>query len=385
MAYLGWYPGGHNQLEERLPLASYPDMANVEAFKAFLRSRQTGLAQRSPEWLKARQNTIGASKISALTGYSPFENSSSLIRKKTRPADMSRNVACTWGFLFEPIVRGYFEQKHSVKVFGHMMSLNLAKDHPLYGKVTCSPDGYFSCKDGPIALLEFKCPYKRKIVVNKPPRQYADQIQTGLALSGKSVNKGLYVDACFRMCSFKQLGLGLEHNSLLNGGVVHSTKRKSALACGICLLSSTKRLYKNQSALIDLGATESTALFEGIMRRISSKEILINPFSSYVEFEDYDHCDELDFLKIVNEKHSQKSGLQSITSQWSSLHGSYSTLRKSGNTRFLKFLESLQTSITTFHKKLEREKTRQANPVKTIPNTLKDDSAMLESFLRDHL
>ena len=337
-------------------------MANVEAFKDVLRSRQTGFVQRSPEWLKARQNTIGASEISALTGSSPFENSSSLIRKKTISTDMSRNVACTWGFLFEPIVRSYFEKKHSVKVFGHMMSLNLAKYHPLYGKVTCSPDGYFSCKDGSIALLEFKCPYKRKIVVNKPPKQYVDQIQTGLAFSGEDVKKGLFVDACFRMSSFKQLGLGLEHNSLLNGGVVHSTKRKSALACGICFLSSTKRLYKNQSTLFDLGATKSTALFEEIMRRISSKEILINPFSSHVEFEDYDHCDELDFLNLVNE--------ETFTKEWPANHykpvaffaWKLLDIAEIWEHKIPNFLESFQTSITAFHKKLEREKARQANP-----------------------
>ena len=45
------------------------------------------------------------------------------------------------GNLFEPLVRKYFEQKHSVSVFGHSISLNLAKDHHLFKKVTCSPDG----------------------------------------------------------------------------------------------------------------------------------------------------------------------------------------------------------------------------------------------------
>ena len=360
-------------------------MANVEAFKDFLRSRQTGLVQRSPEWLKARQNIIGASEISALTGSSPFANPSSLIRKKTNTTDMSRNVACTWGYIFEPIVRRYFEQKHSVKVFGYMMSIDLAKDHPLYGKVACSPDGYFPCKDGSIALLEFKCPYKRKIAVNQTPRQYVDQIQTGLALSGEDVKKGLFVDACFRMSSFKQLGLGLEHNSLLNGGVALNAKCKSALACGICLLSSNKRLYKNQSKLLDLGATKSTAFFERIMGRISSNEIYINPYSSYVEFEYYDHCDELDFLKEVNEN--------TFTTEWPANYykpvaffaWKLLDIAEIWEHKTPNFLESLQTSITTFHKKLEVEKIRQANPTKTIPNTLKDDSAVLESFLRDCL
>ena len=156
-----------------------PTMANVEAFQAFLKKRQTGLTQRSPEWVKARQHTIGASEISALTGSSPFDNQSSLIRKKTRPVDMSQNVACAWGFLLEPFARAYLEWQHITKIFGHTTSLNLAKGHPLYGKVTCSPDGYFEARDKTIVLLEIKCPYKRKIVVNKIPLQYSDQIQTG--------------------------------------------------------------------------------------------------------------------------------------------------------------------------------------------------------------
>ena len=144
--------------------------------------------------------------------------------------------------------------------------------------------------------------------MNQIPRQYADQIQTGLALSGESVNKGLFVDACFRMCSFKQLGLGLEHNPLLNGVAVHRTKRASALACGVCLLSSKEKLFKNQDKLLDLGAIKSTAMFEEIMRRISSKEIHTNPCSSYIKFEEDDHWDEWDFLKRVSN--------ETFTNEW---------------------------------------------------------------------
>ena len=61
-------------------------------------------------------------------------------------------------------------------------------------------------------MLEIKCPFKRKIVVNKIPAVYRDQLQTGLALSGEFVTKGLFVDCCFRMCSLTQLGLNLNHN-----------------------------------------------------------------------------------------------------------------------------------------------------------------------------
>ena len=140
-------------------------MANVEAFKAFLKERQ----------------------------------------------DLSKHVACAWGKLFEPFVRSYLAWEHHTQVFGNTISLNLAKDHSLYGKVTCSPDGYFQALDGSIVLLEFKCPFKRKIAGHKTPTQYRDQIQTGLALSGESVTKGLFVDACFRMCFLSQLGMNLAH------------------------------------------------------------------------------------------------------------------------------------------------------------------------------
>ena len=113
--------------------------ARVTAFKAFLKENQTGLIQRTPAWIKARKHTIGASEMAVLTRASPFDTPASLVRKKLHPIDLSQNVACAWGRLFELFAREYIEWKHDTKVFGHTISLNLAKSHPLYGKVTCSP------------------------------------------------------------------------------------------------------------------------------------------------------------------------------------------------------------------------------------------------------
>ena len=79
--------------------------------------------------------------MAVLTRASPFDTPASLVRKKLHPIDLSQNVACAWGRLFESFAREYIEWKHNTKVFGHTISLNLAKTHPLYGKVTCSPDG----------------------------------------------------------------------------------------------------------------------------------------------------------------------------------------------------------------------------------------------------
>ena len=80
---------------------------------------------------------------------------------------MHNNVACAWGSLFEPSARKYFETKHSVSVYGHTLSLNLAENDPLFGKVTCSPGGYFLNSDNELVLLEFKCPFKREITKNR--------------------------------------------------------------------------------------------------------------------------------------------------------------------------------------------------------------------------
>ena len=204
--------------------------AQAQAFINFLKARSTGLKQKSTGWVEARSHAIGASEVAALTGHSPFETRKSLLFKKIRPPPMHNNVACAWGSLFEPIARKYFERKHSVSVFAHSVSLNLEDGHPLFKKVTCSPDGYFINKDNAITLLEFKCPFKRKIAMYRIPHHYTSQIQTGLAFSGPDVNKGLFVDAFFRMCTLKQLESSLKHNEWLNGGNIYETKEKSVLA-----------------------------------------------------------------------------------------------------------------------------------------------------------
>ena len=246
-----------------------------KAFQAFLKERQTGLVQRSKAWVKARQHTIGASEIAVLTGASPFDTPASLIRKKLHAPDLSKNVACAWGKLFEPFARAYIEWEHNTQVFGNTISLNLAEDHPLYGKVTCSPDGYFQALDGSIVLLEFKCPFKRKIAVNKTAALYRDQVQTGLALSGELVTKGLFVDACFRMCYLSQLGMSLAHNAGPHSATIHKTKTPFPRAWGICNLERQRKLSAKQDALVNLGATTSPATFTRVMLAISSGELQV--------------------------------------------------------------------------------------------------------------
>ena len=154
---------------------------------------------------------------------------------------MHNNVACTWSSLFEPIARKYFEKKHSVSVFGHSLSLNFAENDPLFGKITCSPDGYFLNSDNELVLLEIKCPFKRDIAKNCIPSYYKDQIQTDLSLSGESVNKGLFIDNQFRICSLHQIEPSSSHNSTINGGKLYRAKKRISTCMGhLLLIQQTK-------------------------------------------------------------------------------------------------------------------------------------------------
>ena len=164
--------------------------ACVTAFKAFLKENQTGLTQRSSAWVKARKHTIGASEMAALTRASPFDTPASLVRKKLHPIDLSQNVACAWGRLFELFAREYIEWKYNTEVFGHTISLNLAKSHPLYGKVTCSPDGYFQTLDKSLILLEVKCPSNARLRLIRSQLCTVTRCKQGWLSAESSLPKG---------------------------------------------------------------------------------------------------------------------------------------------------------------------------------------------------
>ena len=352
--------------------------ANVKAFKAFLQERQTGLVQRSKAWVKARKHTIGASEIAVLTGASPFDTPLSLLRKKLRPPDLSNNVACAWGKLFEPFARAYTEWKHNTQVFGHTISLNLAENHPLYGKVTCSPDGYFEAS---IVLLEFKCPFKRKIVVNKIPAMCRDQVQTGLALSGELVTKGLFVDCYFRMCSLSQLGMNLAHNPTPHYGVMHKTKTPFPQAWGICILESKHKLTPKQSALLNLGTTKSPDTFKTVMLAISSGDLQVRYNRVRVIYDPRTKAEELFALmnaKAQFQQASWRGGSHPVAFfAWKLLD-----ITEIEEPKTPHYLKSLEPAITAFHRNLELEKARQAEASVAIPNILGNDIDILEAFLQ---
>ena len=356
----------------------------VTSFKAFLKENQTGLTQRTPAWVKARKYTIGASEMAVLTRASPFDTPASLVRKKLHPPDLSQNVACAWGRLFELFAREYIEWKHNTKVFGHTISLNLAKNHPLYGKVTCSPDGYFQALDKSLILLEIKCPFKRKIAVNKIPVVYRDQVQTGLALSGEFVTKGLFVDCCFRMCSLTQLGINLNHNPT-HHHTFHRTKTPFPQAWGICILESKYKLNPSQMSLLNLGTTKSINIFNKTLLSIDSgkfDELRVRYNRVRVIWDPRTKAEELFVLKQAKAEFHR--------SPW---HGNWYypvaffawkllDITEIEEVKVPDYLKSLEPAITSFHRNLELEKARKAGELEIIENTMENDIEMLETFLQ---
>ena len=351
--------------------------ACVTAFKAFLKENQTGLTQRTPAWVKARKHTIGASEMAVLTGASPFDNPASLVRKKLHPIDLSQNVACAWGRLFELFAREYI-------VFGHTISLNLAKNHPLYGKVTCSPDGYFQALDKSIILLEIKCPFTRKIAVNKIPSLYRDQVQTGLALSGEFVTKGLFVDCYFRMCSLTQLWMNLNHNPTQHH-TFHRTKTPFPQAWGICILESKYKLNPRQSSLLNLGTTKSINIFNQTLLSINSgkfDELRVRYNRVRVIWDPRTKAEELFVLKQAKSEFHRAPWRGNRYYPVAFFAWKLLDITEIEEVKAPDYLKSIEPAITSFHRNLELEKSREASELEVIENTMDNDIEMLETFLQ---
>ena len=154
-------------------------MANVEAFKAFLKERQTGLQQRSEAWVKTRQHTIGASEISALTGFSLFETPASLVHKKLHPPDLSKNVACAWGKLFEPFVRAYLAWEHNTQVFGNTYHSTLPRTIPSMAKLPAVQTVTSKHSTGQSSCLSSSALSNARSQCTKPPLTTAIRYKPG--------------------------------------------------------------------------------------------------------------------------------------------------------------------------------------------------------------
>lgn len=130
--------------------------------------------QRTPAWYEVRKSLMTASNAAAALGIKPFASFTGDARKAAIDQIVSGsfkgNVATRHGCQWEDWVRDRFAEI----VHEDILEFGLIK-HPSLHWLAASPDGICS-RSG--AMVEIKCPYRRRIVPGKVPGHYMPQMQT---------------------------------------------------------------------------------------------------------------------------------------------------------------------------------------------------------------
>lgn len=171
---------------------------------------KNGVEQHSDAWKELRKYGIGGSQIAKVIGTCAYGTLEEYLHEKVGiTSAFSSNEYTQWGNLFEDLIKTYVELDKNCKIFGENLFDDSKMDLGLY----YSPDG-IAVINGEITLLEFKCPFKRKIN-NSIPDHYLSQVQLGLDIINICAH-GLYVEGVFRYCSLKQMNFGKDFNMSMN-------------------------------------------------------------------------------------------------------------------------------------------------------------------------
>ncbi len=189
--------------------------------------------QRSTEWLKLRKTGFGGSETAALLGVNTFKKEIDLMRSKLNIGKrFTGNLYTRWGVVQEQniqrlmemifhttveelnILRGEIEgQLYSPDGIG-LLQLKCERE-----KITSSDEVVIerkSFKEYFYTLFEFKAPFGR-IPSGKVPPEYMPQLQSGLSVIS-DLDNALFVNALFRICSLKDLGLNNTYNEKFHYG-----------------------------------------------------------------------------------------------------------------------------------------------------------------------
>lgn len=109
------------------------------------------------KWLEARQNSIGASEVGILLGYSHYKDEIDLWQEKTsraKPTDISSNPQVAYGTEAEQHLRALFALKHKeYRVEYHPYRVYHRSEHPY---ITATLDGEIFTADGKRGIWECK-------------------------------------------------------------------------------------------------------------------------------------------------------------------------------------------------------------------------------------
>lgn len=135
--------------------------------------------QRSEEWYKMKEGTIGGSEAATIFSQNPFQSKTDLILKKNGKLNdtgnnQKTNYHCLHGIKYEPIIQKLYTDKHNTTLY-EFGSIN----HPQLDFISASPDGI--TENG--IMLEIKAPLSRPIN-GIPPKYYWYQMQHQLQVCG---------------------------------------------------------------------------------------------------------------------------------------------------------------------------------------------------------
>jgi putative phage-type endonuclease len=195
----------------------------------FVALYESNAKQRSDEWYQLIKSTVGGSDMGVIAGVNPYKCIRDFIKERVGDTPFSGNLACWWGTVFEDIIARIIELDCNTSVKGaeititneHMPGIRFSPDgycvvrmhndgeqlvlrnmsggiaygeEPGSSRVICDDDCEH-CRDF-IALVEIKCPLRRKPNESIPP-YYVSQIHSGLCFS-PIAHFGMFTEAVIR-------------------------------------------------------------------------------------------------------------------------------------------------------------------------------------------
>lgn len=218
---------------------------HLQVLLKFLKTVEASPPQRSEEWYKIRQCTIGGSEISTVIGVNPYSTVQDLIANKLGISTFNGNKATRWGNLFEHVTEKWcevvFTLANGVQEAGSIKGII---DNQRY-----SPDGlsvmrlrnYNNKPEWYIILFEFKAPLGT-LPNGKIPAHYRPQVQTGL-MSIPICDYGVFVNNCYRKCSLGDFEYNGMYDKKFHAGDYKKRKygleKETPYACGIICFYQT--------------------------------------------------------------------------------------------------------------------------------------------------
>jgi putative phage-type endonuclease len=149
--------------------------------------------QRSLEWFAQREDKLTASDAATALGINPYQKPHELLFKKCGfdPKPFVGNIATRHGQYYEDIaIEKYCRVMGMTNYnFGLISYTQVERENPNsdYYFLAGSPDGICIKSDHPEnepILLEVKCPFRRKIIMNQCPKYYYPQVQLNMLITG---------------------------------------------------------------------------------------------------------------------------------------------------------------------------------------------------------